>query len=214
MPHWDKTDNPAGNDFCDPSRFNWRADGETPAATLGSEEKSTLVMNGMKISTIQSVYHTLVEPQCEVVRDLFTTATEMIGSYISTSELLTAFIQTITAGRGKGRYGSIERFDAADLKQFLSSESHPMVPDFLKFRVRKDVAFFITDNNCMGIGCKYAQPGDQICVLFGVRMPVILRPVGDHYRFLGLCYVHELMKGEAMEGLKAGRLSEEWLTMR
>lgn len=43
------------------------------------------------------------------------------------------------------------------------------------------------------------RQGDQVCVFFGGRMPVILRPDGEHYHFIGECYIHGLMFGKAME---------------
>jgi hypothetical protein len=42
-----------------------------------------------------------------------------------------------------------------------------------------------------------AKVGDCIAVLAGGRVPFVLRPIGDHYRFVGPCYVHGIMHGEA-----------------
>jgi hypothetical protein len=39
--------------------------------------------------------------------------------------------------------------------------------------------------------------GDFIAVLAGGRVPFVLRPIGDHYRLVGPCYVHGIMNGEA-----------------
>jgi hypothetical protein len=39
--------------------------------------------------------------------------------------------------------------------------------------------------------------GDCIAVLAGGRLPFVLRPIGDHYRLVGHCYVHGIMDGEA-----------------
>ncbi|KAI0813012.1 HET-domain-containing protein [Xylaria sp. FL0064] len=41
--------------------------------------------------------------------------------------------------------------------------------------------------------------GNIVCVLFGGKMPFCLRPCGSHYLLVGECYVHGLMKGEAMQ---------------
>jgi hypothetical protein len=39
--------------------------------------------------------------------------------------------------------------------------------------------------------------GDCIVLLAGGRLPFVLRPTGDHYCFIGPCYVHGIMNGEA-----------------
>lgn len=33
------------------------------------------------------------------------------------------------------------------------------------------------------------QPGDEVCILFGGRVPFILRPMQDHHLFVGDSYV-------------------------
>jgi hypothetical protein len=45
-------------------------------------------------------------------------------------------------------------------------------------------------------------------------MPYILRPVADgKFKFLGPCYVHGIMEGEAIKDLEAGKYKEEWLQL-
>ncbi|KAE8447185.1 hypothetical protein EG329_011016 [Mollisiaceae sp. DMI_Dod_QoI] len=41
------------------------------------------------------------------------------------------------------------------------------------------------------------EVGDCIVVLAGAEVPYVLRPTGDHCRFIGPCYVHGIMDGEA-----------------
>ncbi|KAK0117365.1 hypothetical protein ONS96_013195 [Cadophora gregata f. sp. sojae] len=57
---------------------------------------------------------------------------------------------------------------------------------------------FTTENSRMGQGLRSTQNGDTICVLDGGELPYIIREVGSgQYRFIGSCYVHGLMEGEA-----------------
>jgi hypothetical protein len=51
------------------------------------------------------------------------------------------------------------------------------------------------------------QPGDEVCVLFGGRPPFIVRPVCNHYLFMGDTYVmdEQIMWGKATEDIKRGR---------
>ena len=58
------------------------------------------------------------------------------------------------------------------------------------------------------LGPKVMEVGDVVCVLFGGKMPFCLRPLGERYLLVGECYVHGLMKGEAMGLLHRGELVE------
>ena len=48
------------------------------------------------------------------------------------------------------------------------------------------------------------QPGDVVCLFHGGKYPLLIRPTGEHYRFLGQCYIHGMMDGEAADDLEAG----------
>jgi hypothetical protein len=75
---------------------------------------------------------------------------------------------------------------------------------------------FVTDNGWMGIGPAAAQPGDQVCILFGGYTPLVLsRIVGnkaDEYNFLGDAYVHGMMDGQILLALQAQSRSEYSVT--
>jgi hypothetical protein len=51
-------------------------------------------------------------------------------------------------------------------------------------------------------------------IIIGGKAPFLLRPQGDHYNFVGQCYVHEMMDGEALAEIESGRLKEEWFALR
>ncbi|TVY73385.1 Heterokaryon incompatibility protein 6 OR allele [Lachnellula suecica] len=65
--------------------------------------------------------------------------------------------------------------------------------------------FFLSDSNLMGMCPNSAEPGDIICILLGCWVPVVLRPEGDHYIYLGEAYVHEYMYGKGMDELEEGK---------
>ena len=66
---------------------------------------------------------------------------------------------------------------------------------------------FSTSNGYIGIGNITLEPGDLVCVFLGGRTPFIIRPVGEKYEFVGDCYLHGIMQGEAMEeGLQRRQL--------
>ena len=67
---------------------------------------------------------------------------------------------------------------------------------------------FITHSKHFGMGPKRTDAGDQIVVVPGLRLPIVIRPrlYGTH-EFLGPAYVHGIMKGEFIETLReSGRL--------
>ncbi|KAI4199996.1 MAG: hypothetical protein LQ350_004258 [Teloschistes chrysophthalmus] len=63
----------------------------------------------------------------------------------------------------------------------------------------------------LGLGPKGVQEGDVLCILMGLRLPCLLRPVDvrkgkvTKWLFVGVCYVDGLMAGE---GLKMGSTQE------
>ena len=59
------------------------------------------------------------------------------------------------------------------------------------------------------LGPAAMEAGDLLCVLLGCKVPFCLRPVEKCYLFVGECYVHGLMNGEAMSMLGRDELHEE-----
>ena len=56
----------------------------------------------------------------------------------------------------------------------------------------------------MGAGRSGIREGDMICVFLGCSFPVVIRPNGDHYIFIGAVYVDNLTHGEAIADLENG----------
>jgi hypothetical protein len=60
---------------------------------------------------------------------------------------------------------------------------------------------FSTIGNLLGMGPPSAQSGDEVWVLKGLDVPIILRTQqGGARQIVGECYVHGIMHGEALEG--------------
>ncbi|KAI0888041.1 heterokaryon incompatibility protein-domain-containing protein [Annulohypoxylon maeteangense] len=70
--------------------------------------------------------------------------------------------------------------------------------------------FFVTAGNLMGIGPETMERNDIIVILFGGKVPYVVRELGEgKYSFIGECYVPGLMTGEAVEQWKkSGRIAE------
>ena len=58
--------------------------------------------------------------------------------------------------------------------------------------------FCATENGRLGQGLKSLEVGDVICILYGGELLYAIRPLANcHYKFIGSCYIHGLMDGEA-----------------
>ena len=55
----------------------------------------------------------------------------------------------------------------------------------------------------MGLVSKDSAEGDDICVLHGSRVPVVLQRGGSGYEVIGQCYWHDWMYGDKV-GWKEG----------
>lgn len=69
----------------------------------------------------------------------------------------------------------------------------------------------ITKSGHIGAVPQTAEIGDEICVLYGCSVPVVLRPSTevDSYKFVGECYLHGFMDAEAIALHMKGVLQEK-----
>ena len=65
--------------------------------------------------------------------------------------------------------------------------------------MNKNRRFCATIDGRIGLVPKSAAAGDVVCVLYGGRVPFVLRPCGKGYTLIGECYIHGLMDGEAID---------------
>ncbi|KAM5341812.1 hypothetical protein ACJ41O_014843 [Fusarium nematophilum] len=74
--------------------------------------------------------------------------------------------------------------------------------------------FFVTRKGYFGIGPECMEHGDVIAVLFGGRVPYVLREMGEGtYYFIGECYVHGIMDGEVVDKWRRGKYTKETFDM-
>lgn len=138
-------------------------------------------------------------------------------SYLGGGSLLDAFCHSICADVFADRYlpprKDLPQFEQS--KEFLSAILQPAkdrIPDTSlgteanKFLVAsrsfcEQRSFIETREGYIGLAPRIAQPGDQVCVLLGCRMPLLLRPAPNlQYQVIGACYIHGMMQGEAFLG--------------
>ena len=60
-----------------------------------------------------------------------------------------------------------------------------------------------TPKGYLGIASMYAEVGDAVCVLFGGKVPMVLRRLGSCWVCISECYVHGIMDGEVVRDTPA-----------
>ncbi|RYO79649.1 hypothetical protein DL764_010003 [Monosporascus ibericus] len=69
-------------------------------------------------------------------------------------------------------------------------------------RLRKRMRIFRTEEQHFGNGPRAVENGDQVWILSGAKVPVILRPTNEgRWKVVGEAYVHGIMQGEATRQL-------------
>lgn len=72
---------------------------------------------------------------------------------------------------------------------------------------------FFTRKGFIGLGPAAMQVGDLCCILFGAKVPYILRPVSHHFVLVGESYIHGVMRGELVNNWQTGDLEAEYFEL-
>jgi hypothetical protein len=97
---------------------------------------------------------------------------------------------------------NLERWANRDIGLSLASQRQ-MLQEYCGSRMMGR-CFFLTESARMGMGTGFMAPGDLVVVPLGCFTPILLRPQGDEYRFVGDVYIHGYMYGKAFDEMKAG----------
>lgn len=89
----------------------------------------------------------------------------------------------------------------------LSSFDRKATPFLSEVYLSPGRRLFRTSNGTLGLGPMFCQKGDQIWILRGSHVPLLLRPVSytGKFQLVGDCYLHGFMRGEMLDerwGLK------------
>ncbi|RDW87984.1 hypothetical protein BP6252_00016 [Coleophoma cylindrospora] len=85
--------------------------------------------------------------------------------------------------------------------------------DRIRFGITKHT-FFILDEQRIAAGPRSVCQGDVVCILYGGKVPFVLRPQRGFYTLVGECFVFGLMNGEALEEKKRQGIEDEWFRLR
>ncbi|KAH7351306.1 heterokaryon incompatibility protein-domain-containing protein [Rhexocercosporidium sp. MPI-PUGE-AT-0058] len=220
IPRWDLGHSVTGQslNIWEP-KYEWRASGDKRPEFRPSPDPKTLYMIGAQVTRIQEVFP-LYEAEDEesdvqamLLQSLWSRAQELLSPYPRPGSLEDAFVAAITGLRKRNVTLDSTPFNASDLAEIIDNTCDPEDSHFLIDGIKWYTSFFITDDGKMGVGSKRTQKDDVVCLLYGGRLPVVLRPTGDQWRFLEQCVVPGIMHGEAMVDVGEGR-REEWFELR
>jgi hypothetical protein len=162
----------------------------------------------------------------EMIREQATPITQRYGSI---SQAQKAFEKTLTADRLLSVEYEVSRLAHNESLLDVISNGIPdkfeldQSPSQRDYLWQRHIAFWcegslldrtvaVLKEGYMGLVPKLATVGDIVCILFGCDTPVVLRPIGDGFVFIGECYIHGIMDGELITEYKEGSiLSEEFV---
>ena len=90
----------------------------------------------------------------------------------------------------------------------------------------RNMRLFVTSARNIGIGPNTTETGDQICILYGGPVPYVVCAIqgdkgwrpglagGKENWFLGGCYLHNMMDGQAMEAKNGVYCTEKTFVFR
>ncbi|KAH7370153.1 heterokaryon incompatibility protein-domain-containing protein [Rhexocercosporidium sp. MPI-PUGE-AT-0058] len=231
VPRWDGGNPMPGQTI---GMLHWKVSGDTSAAIDKVIDPKILSIRGFRLAPTKLVHHGLHnEPQSlYIIQRMWDSITGCMKDgdlpTLDAKDFDERFTKTITAGsffdsnagysEKDGLWGAKELHNYFDcMKLGVAGKHESILPENkrqaeLLCAVAVKKAFFILEDGQIGMGPNATELKDMPCVFYGHKMPYMLRPVEDgRYLFLGPCYIHGIMHGEAMEGLKTGKYREEWL---
>jgi len=215
LPDWRIRGSPlALEKYIDPEGFdsedayNASRDVKSPATIVGKR----LLCRGFELDTIVRVWppcwDNLAESGLEIERSW--RPDEGDRPYTCKESLLQAFNRTLLADIGRKCIHShqLQRNCAVEWSLIDSAPSElTLVDQKRRMRMLIDVKhttfgrrLFQTDGGLIGLGAADTTVGDRVCVLFGGQVLYLLRPKSSdvEHEFIGECYVHGMMDGEAV----------------
>ena len=137
--------------------------------------------------------------------------------YPTNEQWLQAQYMTLTAGMFMGDQEDFARYQKWNAAEQRSGQS-PTEGNAGLFATTAGLwsvkrRLFLTAKGHVGLGPSVMREQDLVCILFGCMVPFILRKQGSRYRFVGECYVHGIMKGEAIQSWSKGDVAQQEFTL-
>lgn len=193
---------------------SYKADGSVRVIIQdGAERPDALVLSGFSVSSIAKVTPICI-PRLRGTRKEAMTAMACCDSWDECHEdgfeakISLVLIDGTQQGRKVTTQQALRGYRS--LKEYLQdNESFPPKGDtpagiyWSSFRVAaRSRAVFLTENGHICVGPKCSQAGDIVAILYGSRLPMVMRPLPvpepDNFRLLGASHVYGIMNGEAV----------------
>ncbi|CZR63075.1 uncharacterized protein PAC_12972 [Phialocephala subalpina] len=81
-------------------------------------------------------------------------------------------------------------------------------------RMTKERSFMMIDNGYMGLAPVGTEVGDEVVLLLGCPVPLVLRRQADKFQVIGDTYIYGLMEGQVFERIGAGLAHIEDLVLQ
>lgn len=201
---------------------NFRASGKNEAVMHDVGNPEILSLGGLKLDHIEHVFEINDAMYSSHLDRVYLNENVILdlvhrlgfrGCYPFTNERYPVSIfSTLTAGSSplskylKARYKSktypqFAGWSTSDLfKSELPTELWEIIASAAAGLIRGR-KLFVTEQGYLGLGYPHVEVGDFVCILLGGNFPYVLRKEHgkNDFRFIGDCYVHGVMEGEALE---------------
>ncbi|KAE8446651.1 hypothetical protein EG329_011844 [Mollisiaceae sp. DMI_Dod_QoI] len=199
-----------------------------------SSDPLTLKLSGIYLDMIKGtpepkgIYQWTISDHIAVISELINGTPKGI-IYFTGESLLEAYCQTLYAGEDN-------RFTKEMAKKFEILYSQDGIAQFprsinmvdiekdevaVKFTRRSRIScttsrYGVTPSNYLALLPSIVEVGDIICVLYGCKIPLLLRAVdgSNFYKVIGAVYVHGFMFGEAIAMQEKGLLQEREFNLK
>ncbi|KAH6668539.1 heterokaryon incompatibility protein-domain-containing protein [Halenospora varia] len=192
-----------------------------------SNEAATLLVEGIRFELVYTVFDTghwdIMTTRRPLIEDVSRLLAKLIGKTIEEARRLLWNVSVGgTSFKDKSSYYEswIKWLDAPSVSGLGDeSDSHEhwaklmrdQSPDRVKFVLKG-----LTDwrPTRIGKGWKTMRENDIVCIVFGCDVPLVLRPVDDHFELIGDCFVEGIMEGQAMALFENEEVKKELFLIR
>jgi hypothetical protein len=132
---------------------------------------------------------------------------DSIHYYDGKKNLIEALVRTLMADLDQ----DYQRLGPKNYRQFW--ERDPRTNAAMGFEIwalsfATNRCLVITENGYIGLGPRQVKTKDQVCIMYGCSVPLIVRPCDNGFSMIGEAYVHGLMDGEAVKYMEDKNLKE------
>jgi hypothetical protein len=105
-------------------------------------------------------------------------------------------------------------YDPPSAKESVSSDSRLYTLDAASRMFLFCKRLMTTTDGRIGMVPQSSRPGDQVWIIFGCSVPVVVRVSGERKELVGECYVDGIMDGEAVEEYRRDKTQERRLVLQ